>query len=377
MPSRKFLTLALLAIGWTGPARSEVTSPPAAGPDKPWEVSPWPEADALFHRDPQWLGGDDAGSLDLGDGRVVWFFGDSFVAPPTPRERRGSTMVHNSVGLQTGYDPTQATFKTYWRQCEGKPCSFIADEGPDFFWPGGSRLVEGKLLVFLMRARRADTKLKFRSTGWGVVLIENPSDTPDRWRVRKLAAPQNPFKVLVGSASVLLEGEHLVALSVADDTHDVFLVRWRASDAVAGDLSQPEWWAGEPTGWTAQHDLKTLPTPLLRPGETEFTVHRSESEDRYVQYQFMGFPREPIGVRTAPQLTGPWSPQQAVVRPQEIDAQDTGLMCYAAKAHPELAAPGLSLTYCTNTFSWPRLFDDPQVYYPRFMIVKAPVLRGP
>ena len=59
----------------------------------------------MFHRDPEWLGGDDAYSVDLGDGRVAWFFGDSFVAPTTPGERRGTTMVRNSVGLQTGYDP--------------------------------------------------------------------------------------------------------------------------------------------------------------------------------------------------------------------------------------------------------------------------------
>ena len=66
---------------------------------------PWPEADAMFHRDPNWLGGDDAYSLDLGAGRVAWFFGDSFVAPSVPSERRGTTMVRNSVGIQTGYDP--------------------------------------------------------------------------------------------------------------------------------------------------------------------------------------------------------------------------------------------------------------------------------
>ena len=100
----------------------------------------WREADALFHRDPQWLGGDDAYSLDLGDERVAWFFGDSFVAPTSPGERRATTMVHNSIGIQTGYDPTTADFKTYWRNTDGKPTSFFPDDGKHYFWPGGSIL---------------------------------------------------------------------------------------------------------------------------------------------------------------------------------------------------------------------------------------------
>ena len=49
----------------------------------------WPEADAMFHRDPRWLGGDDAYSIDLGDGRIAWFFGDSFVAPTVEGDRKG------------------------------------------------------------------------------------------------------------------------------------------------------------------------------------------------------------------------------------------------------------------------------------------------
>ena len=72
----------------------------------------WPEADVLFHRDPRWLGADDAYSIDLGEGRVAWFFGDSFVAPTVAGQRKGTTMVRNSIGIQTGYDPTRAKFKS-------------------------------------------------------------------------------------------------------------------------------------------------------------------------------------------------------------------------------------------------------------------------
>lgn len=333
-------------------------------------ASPWPQADAMFRRDPQWLGGDDAYSIDLGQGRVAWFFGDSFVAPTNAGQRRGTTMVRNSVGLQTGYDPTRAAFKTYWREVDGKPKSFIADEGAEFFWPGGSLLLDGKLLMFMMRARDANRKLAFDVTGWGAVLIDNIDASPDRWKVRKLTAPQNSFGVLVGSASLVRDGEHLIAFSVSSDDHNVFLVRWKIEDTAQGDLSEPEWWNGAKAGWVAQEQLAELPRPVFKGGQTEFTVHYSPTLECYIQFQFAGFPLSPIGFRTAQTLTGPWSELDVFHEPKKIKSNDPEQMLYASKAHPELAADGLAMTYCSNTFQVESLFENLELYFPRFLQVK-------
>ncbi len=332
----------------------------------------WPEADALFHRDPNWLGGDDAYSLDLGEGRVAWFFGDSFVAPTVQGDRRGTTMVRNSVGIQTGYDPTTANFKAYWQQSADKPRSFIADEGAEFLWPGGSVIVDGKILMLMMRARNAKRKLSFETTGWGAVLIDSIEKNPDEWHIRKLEAPQNKFNVLVGSASLIIDGDHLVAFSVGGDSHDVFLVRWRLEDAAQGNLSAPQWWSGSESGWVMQEQLSQLPEPIFTQGQTEFTVHFSQEENCYVQVQFSGFPLSPIGLRTSPALTGPWSTIREFFSPEETQASqnaDEERMLYAAKAHPELASTGLALTYCSNTFDIKHLMDGLDLYFPRFLQV--------
>lgn len=330
----------------------------------------WPEADVLFHRDPEWLGGDDAYSIDLGHGRVAWFFGDSFVAPVTPGRRRGTTMVRNSVGLQTGYDPTTATFKAYWRETDGKPQSFVADEGKEFFWPGGSILVDGKLLMCMMRARNANRKLAFEITGWGAVLIDHLESPPDRWAVQRLNVPQNPFGIMVGSASLVRDGNHVIAFSVGDKDHGVFLVRWSVANASRGDLTQPEWWTGEAGGWVKQDQLEALPKAVMTNGQTEFTVHCSRPPGCFLQFQFTGFPLSPIGFRTARTLTGPWPAPQEFYHPQELTTNDPELLLYAVKAHPELVADGLALTYCSNTFQLASLFDSLNLYFPRFLQVK-------
>ncbi|HEY4235042.1 MAG TPA: DUF4185 domain-containing protein [Lacipirellulaceae bacterium] len=328
----------------------------------------WPEADAMFHRDPRWLGGDDAYSIDLGGGRVVWFFGDSFVAPTVPGDRKGTTMVRNSVGLQTGYDPVNAEFKCYWRAEDGKPSSFIANDLPDYYWPGGGLLHDGKLLVLFMRARDAEGKLSFITTGWGAVLIDNLQETPDHWRVKKLTVPQNDFDVLVGSGSVLVDGDFVKAFSARSSRdHEIFLVRWPLTDAMAGDLARPQWWAGEERGWIDQANLDELPTPVMTPGSTEFVVYFSQEMGVYVQMQFTGFPQSSIGARFAHALTGPWSTLKPFYAPEEMQAQDPGILLYAAKPHPEQAADGQAMTYCSNTFKLARVLEENNIYFPRFI----------
>jgi len=331
----------------------------------------WPEADVLFHRDPAWLGGDDAYSLDLGSGRVVWFFGDSFVAPTLPGERRSSTMVHNSVGIQTGYDPTIADFKAYWQEIDGKPASFFPDDGHHYFWPGGSILIDGKLLVFFMQSWTKDptNAMGFDTDGWAAMLVENPADAPDRWQLRRLDAPQNSFDVLVGSASLLRDGEYLVAFSVGDKEHGVFLVRWPWSEAAAGNLTNPEWWVSSERGWVPQAELAEPPAAIMQKGQTEFTVVESSEGPGYLLFQFDDFPVTPIGLRTSPALTGPWSHVAAFLTPEKLITPSPGLMLYAAKAHPEQICDGLALTYASNTHKLEQLLESSTIYYPRFVRV--------
>jgi hypothetical protein len=209
----------------------------------------------------------------------------------------------------------------------------------------------------------------FDTDGWAAVLIENLEESPNRWQFRRLDAPQNDFGVLVGSASLLRDGAHVVAFSVGGGTHDVYLVRWPVADAAAGNLARPEWWTGAERGWVDQRQLEMLPTPLMKPGQTEFTVHFSRVLDSFLQIQFEGFPLTPIGIRSASSLTGPWSALLPFYRPEEIQTDDPALMLYAAKAHPEQVTDGLALTYCSNTFQLARLLDDPKVYYPHFVRV--------
>ena len=82
------------------------------------EAQRWEEADKIFRSDSRWLGGDGATSVDLGHGRVLWLFGDSFIDLSGSGVRRTSDLVRNSIAIQKGYDPTTAEMQFSWKMKE-------------------------------------------------------------------------------------------------------------------------------------------------------------------------------------------------------------------------------------------------------------------
>jgi hypothetical protein len=329
----------------------------------------WPEADRLFRGDPRWLGADDAYSIDLGDlagGRVVWLFADTFIATSPAGVRAESRMVHNTVGVQDGLDPTTATMAFAWNDSGADPASFFAEDADVWYWPGDGVLVDGALLVFLMATRASTGGLGFESAGWQAALVANPSDPPATWNVTRPVAPQNDWGVIVGSATAFADGDYIYAFSTRGPAQDVFLLRWRRAAAAAGDLSAPEWRDGD--AWTPESALASAPAPLFSGAQSELSVHRDDALGVWLLVQTVGFGATSIGVRTAPAPWGPWSAVEEVFRPPEAARADA--FEYAAKAHPELAAgpPGtLAVTYVANATDFATLIADDTLYWPRFV----------
>jgi hypothetical protein len=127
----------------------------------------WPEADKLFHSDSRWLGADGAYSIDLGNNRVLWMFNDTFVARHRGDDRPHAAFLRNTVAIQTGYDPSLATIKFYWRTRKGRPSEIFPSEGPIWMWPGSGTRVGNRLLLFCERVASDSAKdsLGFKPVG--------------------------------------------------------------------------------------------------------------------------------------------------------------------------------------------------------------------
>jgi hypothetical protein len=334
------------------------SSTPATLTGKGWRET---GEDALFHQDPRWLGADAAYTIDLGDDRTLWLFGDTFIATSPADVRTMSTMVHDSVAVMTGRDPATATMQFAWTDTS-PPDAFFPEAGAHWFWPAdGARVPNGPLVVLLSEIEATPGQgLGFAGVGYRAIAIADPSGPPSGWQLAPVPTSPAPYDATAAVACSVVDGDYLVALIANTDAHHERLARWPLAQIVT-DLSAPEWWDG--TSWRAD---ATAP-PALFDGATECSLQRLDG--RWVYVDSEGFGASTIAIRTASALTGPWSNPTTVFTPPE-DAEPNPFV-YAGKGHPMLTThePGANLvvTYADNSFTFSDLFDPSRaatLYWP-------------
>lgn len=313
----------------------------------------WPEADALFHQEPRWLGSDGAYSVPLEDGRILWLFGDTLVATTPTHVRSESAFIRNSIGIQHGSDPSTATMRFYWREIAGAPASYFAEDGDRWFWPKHGLQIGETLVVVLNRIRLKPNEpccFNFANAGWRLAIVDDVSGEPDQWRVKVVAPPAGiPAPVPEAGVSV---GEYAVFLAQGENFAG-HLVRWRLEDLASGRLSREEWWAG-PRGWVRSPLLHGPPSRIIEKVGPEASLHFDSRVNRWVLVWTEGFGPATVVVSFASSIEGPWSAPVEVYHPPEGDRR--GNLIYAGKGHPELDGADLPVTYVAS-----------KEYYPRFV----------
>lgn len=335
------------------------------------EATRWEEGEKIFHGDPRWLGGDGATAIDLGAGRVLWLFGDSFIDTQSNGSRSLSALARNSIAIQTGYDPSTAGMKFYWKMKDGKPAAFFAPKGDTWYWPASGTMLGRHLIIFLMEIQATEKNaLGFETRGWKAVWVDNPRDDPGRWRLTYLISPQKNG-LIVGSGNPIVADGFLQVLAADETDRAVYLVRWPVRLARTGTLTAPQWWAGGPAGWASGKDTRAKPECIFAEGQMEFTVEYLPREKRYLQVQTLSVMNPCLAWATAPATTGPWSEKSCFFMPPEEGRPD--ILIYAGKSHPMLEGADMVFTYVANTTSEDKLLNDMGIYFP--VMLKGRIVR--
>jgi hypothetical protein len=320
------------------------------GEAPPVMATNWPEADALFHSDPRFLGADGAYTVDLGNDRTLWLFGDTFLARTPGGTASDALFLRNTAAIQTGRDPSRALMEFAWGAGDdGSPQSFLAQDGADWFWPGGGARIGGALLLFYGRIQTpAGDSSGFQQVGWRAVLVDDPDDPPGLWTMHRAAMPSDTGGVFPGTAT-LLDGDYLYAYGEKGDVwHDVYLARWPVASAGAGDLSAPEWWCG--SGWSGS--CSNGAAVVVHLGASELSVSPGGHLASFVMVQSEGVGAATLALRTAPAPEGPWSDAESFFRPPE--SNEGGTDVYAGKGHPGLVGADIVATYVPSALYFPR-----------------------
>lgn len=322
-------------------------------------ASLWPEADALFHGDSRWIGADGAYSIDLGGGRVLWVFGDTFIATSGAGARSESKMIRNSLAIQTGYDPTRAFMRFYWPETDGEPQSFRPEEGGRWYWPAhGVRLDDALLVFYEQLGTPPGDPTGFANEGFSATLVTNPDDDPSLWSPTPATPPTDTHGAQLGE-SVVRDGDTLYLYATAGAEHRVLVARLAVEEARAGRFEGLAWWCGGK--WSADCE----PEPIIALGAPEFSVHIDTALGRWVMVDSQGYGATTLALRTAPAPEGPWTSPRDFLRPPESFEPDA--FVYAGKAHPEIEGADLAVTYVPSSFADVPESEEGRYYYPRFV----------
>jgi len=343
-----------------------------------YNIEPFSAYNELFTPRDEWLGADGAYSIAIKDNVILWLFGDTLIGSIENGKRSINGMVNNSIAIQKGTDPSKASLGFFWdKSCVERPAAFIKPDNKEaWFWPFDGIMVNNKLYLFLMEIKkRNDLSLfDFKITSTWLAVIENPKDNPMTWRVSKQRIPWGIFSAsynLYFGPSIVKSNSYIYIYGCFEKVNKtgVFqrgLVLARVLEDDFPDFKKWHFfvnnkWISEPVGISE----------LFLNMAAEFSVFYHPVLNKYIAVYTENGMSDKILIRTSQKPEGPWSESKIIYNCEEYQLYPNKILCYAAKAHPEITIKdnALILTYVCNTLDEKLIKDNLYILRPMFFKV--------
>ncbi|MBX9720939.1 MAG: DUF4185 domain-containing protein, partial [Candidatus Obscuribacterales bacterium] len=320
------------------------------------------DLDSQFLQDKMWSGSDGAYSVDLGNGKAVWLFSDTFIGLISGGKRQHNAMINNSIGIQ---DLKAGKMSFFWKQSK-KAASFFPGGKGYWLWLGDGVLYNNKLYCF---AKRISAIPGHEGEPFGfvwkkdeLIVVENPKDDPSVWRSRHLLLPFTTNNLHVGTAC-MLDGQMLYVMGLNEKKKQSLLTRIslkhleelqvNSFEFLQNDNLKNAHWSKSISACTPLFDQSAAEASICKIGNKYVCIfHSSGAGDRIV-------------ARTARNIIGPWSAEKLLYTvPENLCKRG---MCYAAKGHPEQPCRDGSMivTFLINPGKLEAHDKDPYAYFPR------------
>jgi fibronectin type 3 domain-containing protein len=325
----------------------------------------------------QWTGGDGTMSVPLPDGRIAWFFSDTFLGTVNPDGSRpaDSPLVHNSAVIQTGQPGNTATLQTLIGGTASYPTALVPDSGQGNAagYEAHAGWVNGNTVqVFYIH---------YASTGPGAL-----DRVPDATAVATFSLPNLTLQSVttLPLTPTILWGESVITVSgytyvYGNGKSGMYVARAPQGEVVDTSGSSPtdqwQFWTG--SGWSSSESAAVS----ILTGVAGLSVEQVNG-----QYVLVSFDSAtPFGgnivAYTATAPTGPFTGKTYLYQtpPPSLPGGATcACLTYLAQQHPEFASSGeLVISYDTDTLDPTENSKYVAIYRPRFIDVNWPVSTAP
>jgi Domain of unknown function (DUF4185) len=332
-----------------------------------------------------WLGADAAYSIPLPGGRSVWIFGDTLIGDKRVVEGNEPRMVRNSIGISR-CDQEKWQLQYVIRQSqEGQPQDFFKAQTKDtWYWALDGFVHGNNLWVTLLCVRNARVKrpdgFDFETCGADLARVSDLDADPQKWKVSYF--PLVPDGVAAyPSASAVVHGDHVYLFALYEKGSRPQLVTRIPLAGLDGPAAHLQYLSR--TGKWESGFKPDDAMPVMQAGATEMTVRYHPDIKKWLAVmKSPDMSSDAILLRTAPEITGPWSPDEVIYHIPEMKKDSPGYdkntFCYAGKEHPEFKEPGpresetLLITYVCNTMKVPDLVTHPNIYVPKVLRLPLP-----
>ncbi len=322
--------------------------------------------DLLLPENPIGISGADGSiSIDLGQGKSLFLWGDSFLGPikDNIRQQPSKFILGNTATLMSK-DSIRSLYSGNFDQ----PSSFIdvkeEEKGKYWYWPGDAIIYKEKLLVFMAKySKKANENgpFAFQYEGCDFLLLDPVNyNILDR---SPFIAGSNPIHY--GHAILRKDNVLYIYGSKADNKNfrsELHVMRARIK---GNRLEKLEYWNG--SNWVKEADKSQAIKGINSMVSEQFSVREINGKIVLLNQDRYQIPGKILSY-IADNFQGPFAQEKLLYQINEPDLKSDSLFTYNAMFHPQIRRNNsLLVSYNVNTYSERLWWKKASVYRPRFI----------
>lgn len=327
-----------------------------------------------------WLGGDGDVSVPLNDHKTLWLFSDTFVGEKTARRSSRMQMVSNSAAITTCEPNGKSSVEYYWKN------PYTPDPRPVFesytqrfaYWVSDALMIDNSLYVLLLKVQYGQREpsmpnetFNFEPLGWTLAKVDDPASTnPPDWKI-DYTAWSDVLSVHAWTGQLARQGDSLYTFYRGTE-NQYHLLRFPAR-FIEAPREHMEYYA---TNGSWHRGTGGLDAAVQFRGDDAQTVEYHADLEQWIMIIGPGVLNRRIRIRTAKEITGPWSEERLIYEVPEATPGKSGYdkynFSYLGREHLQFynkKDKKLVITYDVNTGDFNKIMADDSLYKPKVISV--------